>query len=137
MEQTLAPGAQNVSNILDAAQDTDYDMVERVIWQGKYGLSVANSEANIRWGLIVVNVDAFTSAVVPDPFGDHRASWYWNEFLSVDEPTVEFVHFRGGTATRRRIPSIQHRMILVFESDATSAGTLKYDIGLRILVSHK
>ena len=140
-EQTIGGGAdENVSNILDGLSVDEIAQVatiERVIWQGQMGLFSANAEAHGRWGLAVVSEDAFASLTVPDPLSDHQYSWMWNEHFAMDEPNVEFRQFRGETGTKRRLPSPQHRLIMVWETAAGSAGSLKYDIGLRILFSHR
>ena len=136
--QTLASGSTVVSSVLDGLtndQFADIAGIERVIWQGQMGLFAANSQVMGRWGLVMGHEDALGNP--PDPLDDHQSSWLWNEFFALDEPTVEFRQFRGQTGTKRRFRSIDDRLYLVFQSSGLSAGTLKYDIGLRTLFSHK
>ena len=140
-EQTVGGGSdQNTSNILDGLSETErgeVGVVLRVIWQGTMGLFSANAEAHGRWGLHVVTLDAFVAGAVPDPLGDHQSSWYWNEAFAIDEPDLRQRVFHGETRTRRKLPSGEHTVVMVWETAAGSAGSLKYDIGLRILYSHR
>ena len=139
-EQTVGGGsALNISDILDgltAAEKADVGTIESVSWQGMRHQFASGSECHGRWGLIIVTPDAFVGAA-PDALGDHQLNWYWNQAYQLDEPDTRNEHFEGKTLTKRRMPSSDHIMAMVWESAAAAATSLVYDIALRVLYSHR
>ena len=133
INQTTVVGGVTTFDLLGGltvAEKRNVARVDRCFGDFMFRGQNANTALAGRFGLIVVTDDAMAALVVPDPLNDDESSWYWNQVLLWDEPTVEYARVRMDAKTRRRIPQSS---TMAFVCEVTAGQTMDWHVGLRLL----
>ena len=101
-------------------------------------MASANAEIHGRHGIHIVTDDAMALATLPEPTGDHRSAWLWNEHYGWDMASVSVPQHlvEIDTKPKRRLPMLS-TLAWIVESNGLSAGSVIYNMGARILMSMK
>ena len=122
---------------LTVADKQRVDKIVRTIMTFRYWQNSANGEVHGRIGMHVVTDDALAAGAVPDPAGDFRSAWYFNEQYYTDDTRVGILDIlKYDTRTQRKIPSLS-TLCWMLEANAGSGGSLIWGLGVRCLYSVK
>ena len=117
---------------LTLAEKRNVARVDRLFGEIQFRAVSANFGILARLGAIVVSDDAMALGNVPDPFSDDESSWYFNQILLWDEPTVEYHRVQFDARTRRRIPQ-GYTLTMALENSSASLTSMDWMLGARLL----
>ena len=141
--QTVTAGVSVLREILDQMSDNDRvgATITRIIGTIQLRPLLANAEAHIFMGIALVNADAFSGGVVPDPEdAADQPGWLWKSYRNVMHDAIN-VHTPVGLVTfdirSQRKLGREQRLLIILHNLSTSSTNVNLDYCTRTLVKHR
>ena len=139
-EIAIAVGNSTLSDLLGGLTVSEKQRVGtviRIVGQFRYYNVTLNAQTFGRWGIHPATDDAITAAAVPDPLGDFRADWMWNDYYYADSSVAgEVQHQRFDIRSKRRIPSLSS-LAFMMDVDPAANGSVEFSMAARLLYTVK